>query len=48
MVGRATTEPNDVLAGATPYLRMFGLVTGGWLLARSALVARRLLDAGQR
>jgi alkylation response protein AidB-like acyl-CoA dehydrogenase len=38
--GRA--EPNDALAGATPYLRLFGLVTGGWLLARSALAASRL------
>jgi alkylation response protein AidB-like acyl-CoA dehydrogenase len=39
-------QPNDALAGATPYLRMFGLVTGGWLLARSALAAKRLLDGG--
>ena len=29
--------PADALAGATPYQRMFGIVTGGWLLARSAL-----------
>jgi alkylation response protein AidB-like acyl-CoA dehydrogenase len=37
---------DDALAGATPYLRMFGLVTGGWLMARSALAAGRLLAAG--
>jgi len=36
-------EPNDVLAGATPYLRLSGLVIGGWLLARSALAASGLL-----
>ena len=36
-------EPNDALAGATPYLRLFGLVIGGWLLARSALAASRRL-----
>ena len=36
-------EPNDALAGAAPYLRLFGLVIGGWLLARSALAASRLL-----
>jgi len=35
--------PGDALAGATPYLRLFGLVIGGWLLARSALAASRLL-----
>jgi 3-(methylsulfanyl)propanoyl-CoA dehydrogenase len=36
-------EPSDALAGATPYLRLSGLVIGGWLLARSALAASRLL-----
>jgi 3-(methylthio)propanoyl-CoA dehydrogenase len=36
----------DVLAGATPYLRMFGTVVGGWLLARQAATATRLLDTG--
>ncbi len=35
------------MAGATPYLRMCGIVTGGWLLARSAQAAQRLLDAGE-
>lgn len=29
--------------GATPYLRLAGLVIGGWLLARSARAASRLL-----
>jgi 3-(methylthio)propanoyl-CoA dehydrogenase len=38
-------DPVAALAGATPYLRMFGTVTGGWLLARSALAAIRLLAA---
>jgi 3-(methylthio)propanoyl-CoA dehydrogenase len=46
LLGRVAGEPNDALAGASPYLRMFGLVTGGWLLARSALAAKRLLDRG--
>lgn len=39
-------EYNDALAGATPYLRMFGLVMGGWLLARSATAAEALLEKG--
>lgn len=39
-------DPRDALAGATPYLRMFGLVTGGWLMAKQALGARAELDAG--
>ena len=43
---RGLAEPNDALAGATPYLRLCGLVIGGWLLARSALAASRLLRDG--
>jgi alkylation response protein AidB-like acyl-CoA dehydrogenase len=35
-------DPNGVLAGAMPYLRLSGLVIGGWLMARSALAASRL------
>ncbi|MCP3998295.1 MAG: acyl-CoA dehydrogenase [bacterium] len=33
----------DSLAGATPYLRQFGIVAGGYYLARMALVAEELL-----
>ena len=43
IVSHGLAEPNDALAGATPYLRLFGQVIGGWLLARSALAASRLL-----
>jgi 3-(methylthio)propanoyl-CoA dehydrogenase len=43
LLSRDQAEPNDVLAGATPYLRLFGLVAGGWLMARSALAASQLL-----
>jgi alkylation response protein AidB-like acyl-CoA dehydrogenase len=35
------------LAGASPYLTLFGVVAGGWLLAKGALAARRRLAAGQ-
>ncbi len=37
-------DPNDALAGATPYLEMFGIVTGGWLLAKGALAASKELE----
>jgi alkylation response protein AidB-like acyl-CoA dehydrogenase len=46
LLARLATEPNDALAGATPYLTLFGLVAGGWLLARSAQAAARLLASG--
>jgi hypothetical protein len=29
----------SALAGATPYLRQFGIVLGGWLMARTAVAA---------
>jgi hypothetical protein len=35
-------DPNDALAAATPYLRMFGIVAGGWVMARQAIAARKL------
>jgi hypothetical protein len=37
-------DPNDALAAATPYLRMFGIVAGGWVMGRQAIAARRLGD----
>ncbi len=39
-------NPDDVAAGATPYLRLMGLTLGGWLLARQALVAAERLADG--
>ncbi|HYF45712.1 MAG TPA: acyl-CoA dehydrogenase C-terminal domain-containing protein, partial [Acidimicrobiales bacterium] len=33
-------DPNDALAGSTPYLRLLAAVTGAWILGRSALAAR--------
>ena len=38
-------EPNDAAAGATPFMRLAGVVIGGYYLARSAQVAQRLLDS---
>jgi alkylation response protein AidB-like acyl-CoA dehydrogenase len=40
-------EPNDVFAGATPYLRVFATVVGGWLLAKGAKAAQGRIDAGE-
>ncbi len=47
LLANGLTDPNNALAGATPYLRMCGIVTGGWLLARSARAAQARLDAGE-
>ena len=53
-LGRATdwvvaTMPKDAAAAAAPsalFLKLFGLVAGGWLMARSALAAGTTLAAG--
>ena len=42
------SDPALALAGATPYLRLFGTVAGGWLMAMAALAATRRLSEAQR
>jgi len=40
LLERVGSAPNDALAGATPYLRLFGSALGGCYLASEALAAR--------
>ena len=40
LLERVTSSPNEALAGATPYLRLFGATLGGCMLANEALAAR--------
>ncbi|WP_407176184.1 acyl-CoA dehydrogenase [Bradyrhizobium sp. STM 3562] len=40
LLERVGSAPNDALAGATPYLRLFGATVGGCYLASEALAAR--------
>jgi 3-(methylthio)propanoyl-CoA dehydrogenase len=47
LLANTPADPNNSLAGASPYLRMCGIVTGGWLLARSAAAAQRALADGR-
>ena len=44
LLQRLASSPNDALAGATPYLRLFGSTLGGCKLAEEALAARDLGD----
>ncbi len=46
MLDAVATRAGDALAGATPYLRLFALASGGTALARGALAAHRLSQAG--
>jgi len=39
-------DPRATFAGAVPFLKLMGIVAGGWQMARSSLAARKLLSAG--
>src|ERR1700760_1364670 len=47
LLERVASKPNDALAGATPYLRLFGSTLGGCMLAGEAIAAKRNGD-GER
>ena len=47
LLSSLAVDPSQALAGATPYLRMFGTVLGGWFHLRSAVAASSLLAAGE-
>jgi alkylation response protein AidB-like acyl-CoA dehydrogenase len=48
MLERGAANPNDALAGSSPYQRMWGLVVGGWLLAKGALAEAAVGGDGTR
>ncbi len=45
IVASSRSDVRAVFAGSVLYLKLAGVVLGGWQLARAALAARRLLDA---
>ncbi|MDB5839009.1 MAG: acyl-CoA dehydrogenase [Herminiimonas sp.] len=45
IVGNIKSDIKGVFAGSVPYLKLAGIVLGGWQMARAALVAQRKLDA---
>jgi hypothetical protein len=46
MLDAGATRPEDALAGAAPYLRLFAFARGGTALAKGALAAHRLALLG--
>jgi len=46
IVATAGTDPKAVFSGAVPFLKLMGIVCGGWQMARSALVAEKKLAEG--
>ena len=47
IVAQGAANPNDPAAGAMSYLRLWGTVAGGWLMAKAALAAKSDLAAGE-
>jgi alkylation response protein AidB-like acyl-CoA dehydrogenase len=43
ILSAASKDPNAAFAGAVPFLKLMGVVAGGWQLARAALVAEKKL-----
>jgi alkylation response protein AidB-like acyl-CoA dehydrogenase len=46
VLATAGKDPARAFAGAVPFLKLAGIVAGGWQMARAALVAERQLAAG--
>jgi len=46
VVANTKSDPRAVFAGSVTYLKLAGIVLGGWQMARAALAAQRKLDAG--
>ena len=47
VVAATRADPRAVFAGSVLYLKLAGIVLGGWQMARAALVAQQKLDAGE-
>src|SRR5229473_2133207 len=41
-------DPRATFAGAVPFLKLMGIVAGGWQMARAALAAERNLNSGDK
>ena len=46
VVSQVRTDPNAVFSGSVPYLMLAGNVVAGWQMARSLLMAKKLLADG--
>ena len=47
VVANIRTDVKAVFAGSVTYLKLAGIVLGGWQMARAALAAQKRLDAGE-
>jgi acyl-CoA dehydrogenase len=47
ILGQGRDSIGEVLAGGVPFLRLLGLVCGGWQMTRAGLAAHALLQKGE-
>ena len=47
ILGAASKDPNAAFAGAVPFLKLMGIVAGGWQLARAALVSESKINKNE-
>ncbi|UVW29803.1 acyl-CoA dehydrogenase [Massilia sp. H6] len=47
VVANAKSDVRAVFAGSVTYLKLAGIVLGGWQMARAALAASKMLEAGE-
>ena len=48
IVANAGKDVKGVFAGAVPFLKLMGIVAGGWQMARAALAAEKSMGAGDK
>jgi hypothetical protein len=48
IVANASKDIMSTFAGAVPFLKLMGVVAGGWQMARAALAAERQMNAGDK
>ena len=46
LVATFAQDARAASAGAVPFLKLFGIVAGGWQMARAALIAQERIDSG--
>jgi 3-(methylsulfanyl)propanoyl-CoA dehydrogenase len=48
IVASSAKDPRPAFAGAVPFLKLMGIVAGGWQMGRAAIAAERKLPSGDR
>ncbi len=47
IVANFSSDPKAVHCGGVPFLHLLGIVSGGWMMGRAAVIARNKIEAGE-